>query len=136
MRLPPYVSFRKDLALLLWQPHGILDEAIVSQMVAFIDAAEARASVPFNRFCDTTVLDAVDLNFKFVFHVALHRRLVYARHPPVKSAFWVTSPATTHYAKLHAMLTDYSPLEVALFTDTAAAAKWLGVPGEALTFQQ
>ena len=136
MRLPAHVSFRKDLALLLWQPHGILDEAIVSEMVAFIDAAEARASAPFNRFCDTTVLDAVDLNFKFVFHVALHRRLVYARHPPTKSAFWVTSPATAHYAKLHAMLTDYSPLEVALFTETAAAAKWLGVPVEALTFQQ
>ena len=56
--------------------------------------------------------------------------------PPVKSAFWVTSPATTHYAKLHAMLTDYSPLEVALFTERPAAAKWLGVPVEALTFQQ
>jgi len=37
-----------------------------------------------------------------------------------------------HYAKLHAMLTDYSPLHVALFTDRAAAAKWLGVPLEAL----
>ena len=133
MRLPPNVSFRKDLALLLWQPHGILDEAAVSEIVAFIDAAEARASAPFNRFADTTVLDAVDLNFKFVFHVALHRRLVYARHPPVKSALWVTSPATTHYAKLHAMLTDYSPLEVALFTERTAAAKWLGVPVEALT---
>jgi len=135
MRLPAHVSFRKDLSLLLWQPHGILNEAIVSEMVAFIDAAEARASAPFNRFCDTTVLDAVDLNFKFVFHVALHRRLVYARHPPVKSAFLVTSPATTHYAKLHALLTDYSPLEVALFTERSAAAKWLGVPVEALTFQ-
>jgi hypothetical protein len=135
MKLPAHVSFRKDLSLLLWQPHGILDESIVSEMVAFIDAAEARASAPFNRFCDTTVLDAVDLNFKFVFHVALHRRLVYARHPPVKSAFWVTSPATTHYAKLHALLTDYSPLEVALFTDNTAAANWLGVPVGALKFQ-
>ena len=135
MRLPAHVSFRKDLSLLLWQPHGILDETIVNEMVAFIDAAEARASAPFNRFCDTTVLDAVDLNFKFVFHVALHRRLVYARHPPVKTAIWTTSPATTHYAKLHAMLTDYSPLEVALFTESTAAAKWLGVPIEALTFE-
>jgi len=134
MRLPAHVSFRKDLSLLLWQPHGILDEAIVSEMVAFIDAAEARTSAPFNRFCDTTALDAVDLNFRFVFHVALHRRLVYARHPPVKSAFWVTSPATTHYAKLHALLTDYSPLVVALFTERIAAAKWLGLPVEVLTF--
>lgn len=124
------------MALLLWQPHGILDTAIVSEMVAFIDAAEARASTPFNRFCDLSVLEAVDLNFKFVFHVALHRRLVYARHPPVKSAFWVTSPATTHYAKLHALLTDYSPLEVALFTESSAAAEWLGVPVDALSFKR
>ena len=136
MRLPAHVSFRKDLSLMLWQPHGILDEPTVSEMVAFIDAAEARASAPFNRFCDLHALEAVDLNFKFVFHVALHRRLVYARHPPIKSAFWVTSPATTHYAKLHALLTDYSPLEVSLFAESAAAAKWLGVPVEALTFQQ
>jgi hypothetical protein len=53
-------------------------------------------------------------------------------YPPVKTAFCVPSPATTHYAKLHAMLTDYSPLDVALFTERAAAAKWLGVPVEAL----
>ena len=44
----------------------------------------------------------------------------------------VTSPATTHYAKLHAMLTDHSPLHVSLFAERAAAAKWLDVPVEAL----
>ena len=103
---------------------------------ASLQASCARASAPFNRFCDLHALEAVDLNFKFVFHVALHRRLVYARHPPIKSAFWVTSPATTHYAKLHAMLTDYSPLEVALFAENASAAKWLGVPVESLTLEQ
>jgi hypothetical protein len=34
------------------------------------------------------------------------------------------------------MLTDYSPLDVALFTERAAAAKWLGVPLEALMVQR
>jgi hypothetical protein len=34
------------------------------------------------------------------------------------------------------MLTDYSPLEVALFTDRPAAAKWLGVPVEALMVEE
>jgi len=80
-----------------------------------------------------SALDAVDLNFNFVFHVALGRRLSATPKPAVKSAFYVTSPATTHYAKLHAMLTDYSPLDVTLFTDRVAAAKWLGVPLEALS---
>jgi len=102
-------------------------------MVEFIEAVEKRSSEPLNRFIDLSALDAVDLNFNFVFHVALGRRLSATPKPAVKSAFYVTSPATTHYAKLHAMLTDYSPLDVTLFTDRVAAAKWLGVPLEALS---
>ena len=102
-------------------------------MVEFTETVEKRNSQPLNRFIDLSALDAVDLNFKFVFHVALGRRLSFASKPAVKSAFYVTSPATTHYAKLHAMLTDYSPLDVTLFTDRVAAAKWLGVPLEALS---
>ena len=118
---------------MLWKPHGILDELLVNEIVAYIDVAEERASKPFNRFADLSALDAVDLNFRFVFHIALHRRLAFESHPPVKTAFYVTSTATAHYPKLHAMLTDHSPLHVSLFTERAIAAKWLGVPVEALT---
>lgn len=131
-KLPAHVLFRKELSLILWKPRGTLDQSVVNEIVAFIEAAEKRSTKPFNRFTDLSALDMVDLNFKFVFHVALGRRLSAAPRPPVKSAFYVTSPATTHYAKLHAMLTDYSPLDVSLFTDRAEAARWLGVPGEAL----
>jgi hypothetical protein len=132
MKLPAHVLFRKELSLMLWKPQGILDQALVNQVIAFIDTAESRASKPFNRFSDLSALDMVDLNFKFVFEIALHRRLTAAPKPGVKSAFYVTSPATEHYIKLHAMLTDYSPLDVSLFTDRAAAAEWLGVPEDAL----
>src|SRR5258708_26039322 len=118
---------------MVWKPHGILDQALVNEIVAFVEAAEERAQKPFNRFIDLSALDAVDLNFNFVFHIALHRRLAFDSHPPVKSAFYVTSTATAHYAKFHAMLTDHSPLHVSLFTERAAAAKWLGVPVEALS---
>lgn len=117
---------------MLWKPHGILDQPLVSEIVAFVETAERRAGTPFNRFSDLSALDMVDLNFKFVFHVALGRRISATPKPAVKSAFYITSPATAHYAKLHAMLTDYSPLDVSLFTDRAAAAKWLGVPEGAL----
>ncbi len=130
MKLPEHVLYRKSLSLMLWKPRGVLDEALVKEMVAFIGTVEKRASKPFNRFIDLSGLDMVDLNFKFVFHIALHRRLSYAKYPAIKSAFYVTSQATTHYAKLHEMLTDYSPLEVELFTDLANAAKWLDVSVE------
>ena len=118
---------------MVWKPHGILNQALVNEIVAFVEAAEERSQKPFNRFADLSALDEVDLNFRFVFHTALHRRLAFDSHPPVKSAFFVTSPVSTHYAKLHAMLTDHSPLHVSLFTERAAAAKWLGVPVEALS---
>lgn len=132
MKLPVHVWYRKELSLILWKPNGVLDEDVVSEVVAFVETAERRTSKPFNRFLDLSALDAVDLNFKFVFHVALGRRLSATPKPAVKSAIYVTSPSTAHYAKLHAMLTDHSPLHVALFTERAAAAEWLGVPDEAL----
>jgi hypothetical protein len=132
VKLPAHVLFRKELSLILWKPHGILDEDLVSEVIAFVETAERRASNPFNRFADLSALDAIDLNFKFVFHVALGRRFSAIPKPPVKSAFYVTSEASAHYIKLHAMLTDFSPLDVSLFTERAAAAAWLSVPEDAL----
>jgi len=136
MKLPAHVLFRKDHSLILWKPHGILDEAIVNDVVLFIETAEKKCKKPFNRFSDLSTLDAVDLNFKFVFDVGLNRRLSFGSNPSVKSAFYVTSPATFHYAKLHKLMTDYSPLGVRLFTDPDEAARWLGVPPEVLVLRE
>src|SRR5213594_4385845 len=116
---------------MVWKPHGILDQALVNEIIAFVEAAEERAQKPFNRFADLSALDAVDLNFNYVFHIALYRRLSYAGGK-VKSAFYVSSSDAEHYAKLHALLTDHSPLQVSIFSDREAAAKWLGVPSELL----
>ena len=128
LKLPAYVQFREEVPILIWKPRGILDEGAVMEMVTFIEGVERRNKTPLNRFTDLSGLDAVDLNFKFVFYVALGRRLSAQPKPPVKSAFYVTSRATAHFTKLHALLTDYSPLEVCLFTEMAEAAKWLEVP--------
>ena len=108
MKLPAHVLFRKDLSLILWKPRGILDESTVNEVVEFIEAVEKGNREPLNRFSDLSALDAVDLNFDFVFHVALGRRLSAAPRPAVKSAFYVATPAGTHYVKLHGMLTDYA----------------------------
>jgi hypothetical protein len=96
LKLPAHVLFRKELALMVCMPRGVLDQALVNEIVAFVGAAEERAQKPFNRFADLSALDAVDLNFRFVFHIALHRRLAFESHPPVKTAFYVASPATAH----------------------------------------
>jgi hypothetical protein len=133
MKLPPDVQFYEDIRLLVWKSHGVLNEAALKHTRELIGDLEATSDEPLNRFSDLSALDAVDLNFDFVFHVALGRRLSAVPRPAVKSAFYVATPASTHYVKLHAMLTDYSPLHVALFTDRATAANWLGVPLQALS---
>jgi hypothetical protein len=127
MKLPPDVIFHHDLRLFVWRPRGILQEKHVQRIVEFLEQEEARAEKPFNRFTDNSKLDAIDLNFSFVFRVSLHRRLVYAKRPLIKSAFYVTSEAVARVVKIHVLMTDHSPLKCAMFKKLDEAAKWLGV---------
>lgn len=131
-KLPPNIQFREDLHLLIWKPQGVLNESSTNRILAFIADEEARSAANELRFIDTSGLTAVDLNFRYVFHIGLYRRLTRMTRPPIKSAFFVNEPAFTHYFKLHAVMTDHSRLKVKLFDDRVAAAKWLKVPVEVL----
>jgi hypothetical protein len=86
----------------------------------------------FNRFSDTLGADEVELNFKYVIQVSLCRRLSYAGHPPVKSAILATDSTIIHYGRLHAVLTQGSPINVRVFKDRQEVAEWLNVPIERL----
>ncbi len=132
MQPPPRVEFNEELDLLLWRPHGILGESVINKIIAYIGEKEAKSGRPFNRFSDTLKIETFDLNFRYVFHVCLFRRLSSVGRPPVKSAILVPSVAHAHYLKLHAIVTQGSPLQVQLFEDRAEAANWLGVPVERL----
>jgi hypothetical protein len=135
MKLPPTdVQFHKDVRLLVWRPRGVLNEAALKHIRAVIGDLEATSDEPFNRFTDGLALEAIDLNFRYVFDFSLFRRLSYAGRPPVKSAILVTSLTLAHYSKLHAMLTQGSSIKVRIFEEREAAARWLGVPVELLTF--
>jgi hypothetical protein len=131
---PPDVQFHEDVRLLVWRPCGVLNEAAVEHIVGLIGDLESRSEKPFNRFIDTLAADAIDLNFRYVFHISLFRRLSYAGRPPVKSAILVSSLTLAHYSKLHEMLTRGSSIKVRIFEEREAAAQWLGVPVEFLTF--
>jgi hypothetical protein len=132
MKLPPDVIFHPVPRLFVWKPRGVLDEKAVNKIMMFVGEQEAASQEPFLRFADLTAIDMVELNFKYVFHIALYRRLTYARHAATKAAFLVTGKEAAHFVKLHKMLTDRSALQVAEFTEVQAAAKWLGVPCELL----
>ena len=133
MKLAPDVEFHEDIRLLVFRPHGVIDEAAVKRIVSILEDLEAKLQKPFNRFSDTLAADEVELNFKYIIQVSLCRRLSYAGHPPVKSAILATDSTMIHYARLHALLTQGSPINVHVFQDRKEAADWLGVFVERLT---
>jgi hypothetical protein len=132
MELPADVEYVEDASLFVWRPRGILDEAAVNKVLVELIRRETMAAKPFNRFSDLSFAESFHLTFKYVFHIALHRRLSYAGRGRIKSAFYVTHPEAAHLVKIHALMTDLSPLEVEMFEEREAAAKWLGVPVELL----
>jgi len=132
IELPPDVEFQEDIRLLIYRPHGLMTEESVNKIVSIIGDLEAKSQEPFNRFFDTLGHDEVELNFKHVIQISLHRRLVYAGGPPIKSAILATDSTIIHYAKLHAVLTQGSPINVRIFTERQKAAQWLGVVLERL----
>jgi len=127
MNAPPGVECLEGARLFIWHPRGVLNEAILNKILAYAAAQEGRFNRPFNRFTDLSSIDAVDLTFKYVFHFALYRRLSRIGRETIKSAILATAPEVTRYVKLHALVTDRSPLKVRMFKDHGAAAKWLDV---------
>ena len=132
MKLPPDVEFHEDIRLLVYRPRGSIDESAINKITSVIDDLEAATQEPFNRFSDTLEAHEVELNFKYVIHVSLHRRLAHAGRAPVKSAILATEPTLVHYARLLVLLTEGSSINVRVFQDRNEAAQWLGVPIERL----
>jgi hypothetical protein len=108
----------------------VLDEAALNNVLGCLEDLEAKLQAPFNRFSDTLAADEIELNFKYIIQVSLHRRLAYAGRLPVKSAILATDATAIHYGRLHALLTQGSSIHVRVFQDREEAARWLGVPVE------
>jgi hypothetical protein len=132
MILPPDVEFHEDIRLLVYRPRGLIDEAAINKVISVIEDLEAVMQEPFNRFSDTSETHEVELNFRYVIHISLHRRLSHKGHAPVKSAILATDSTLVHYARLLALLTQGSSIKVRVFQDRKEAAEWLGVPLELL----
>jgi len=130
MKLSSDVEFLEDIRLLIYSPRGLLNEASVNRIVKIIGDLEARLEEPFNRFFDTLGHDAVELNFRYVIQISIHRVLsyLYLDRPPVKSAILATDSTIIHYCQLHGIITKDSPINVRIFQKREEAAQWLGVP--------
>ena len=132
IELPSHVQFLEDTRLFIYRPKGVLSEEVVDEVIVALGKLEFSLSEPFDRFFDTLAADEIELNVQYVIRVSLYRRFAYAGHPPVKSAILATDSTMIHYAQLHALLTQDSPINVRVFQDRKEAAQWLGVPIELL----
>ena len=133
MKLPPDIEFHQDIRLLIYRPKGLINKAEINKITSVIEDLEAKMQEPFNRFSDTSEAHEVELNFRYVIHVSLHRRLAHAGRAPVKSAILAIEPTLVHYARLLVLLTEGSSIKVRVFHERTQAADWLNVPVERLT---
>ena len=132
IKLLPDLEFREDAHLLIYRPHGLMNEESVNKIVSVIEDLETKSQEPFNRFTDTSEAHEVELNFQYVIQVSLHRRQAHAGRVPVKSAILATDSTIVHYARLLILMTEGSSIKVRVFQDREEAAVWLGVPVELL----
>lgn len=130
--LPPDIEFHEDICLLIHRPRGLLNKAAINKIVSLIGELEFTLKKPFNRFLDTVAAGAADLNLEYIRRVSLYRRRFYGNRPPIKTAILATDSTVADYGRLHASLTQGSPINVRVFQDRKEAAEWLGVPLELL----
>ena len=126
--LPADIEFHKDICLLIHRPRGVLNKAAINKIISLIGELEFTLKKPFNRFLDTVAADAVDLNLEYIRQVSLYRRRFYGNRPAIKTAILAIDSTMAHYGRLHASLTQGSPINVRVFHDRKEAAEWLGVP--------
>lgn len=131
--LPPDVEFHKDIGLLIHRPRGSLNRATINKVISLIGELEFTSKTPFNRFLDTSAVELVDLNLEYIRGVSLYRRRFYGNRPPIKTAILATDATVAEYGRLHASLTEGSPINVRVFQDRNEAAQWLGVTPERLS---
>jgi len=132
LKFPPDVEFHEDIRLIVWRPRGLVNKATINRIITTLGELETAFKEPFNRFSDTVAADAVDLNFEYIIAVSLYRRRFYGKRPPIKSAILATDATLIHYGKVHALLTQGSPINVRVFQDREEVARWLNVPIERL----
>jgi hypothetical protein len=130
--LPADVEFHKKFHLLIHRPHGVINREAVNRIITVIGELEHSLKEPFNRFLDTAAAAAFDLNFEYIRRVSLYRRHFYGNRPPIKTAILATDSTMADYGRLHASLTEGSPINVRVFQDHKQAARWLGVAPELL----
>ena len=118
--------------LLVGRPKGILDASLARRIVEFVEIKEAEIEQGFNRFCDLTRLEGINLTSNDVESLAARRSAYNPNLIRVKSAFLAPHLLDLAVVALYQILLQSSRIEVRVFRRLEEAAEWLGVSPEGL----
>src|SRR6266850_7731984 len=119
-------------ALMVGRPNGILDAQTAERIVDFTKIKEEHLKAGFNRFCDLTRLDSINLSSEDLLQLAAQRRAFNPNDVHVKSAFLATHPLAFAIARMYELLLHSPRIEVRVFKDLERAAEWLVVKPDML----
>jgi hypothetical protein len=113
--------------LLVGRLKGVLDPKMAAKIVEFVEIKEIAARTGFNRFCDMTQLEGIDLSSEDVIQLAARRRMFNPNDIRVKSVFFARDPLAFGIARMYERILNSPRIEVRVWDDIQAAADWLGV---------
>jgi len=119
--------------LLIARPRGIVTAETAEGIIEFIEIKEEQMEMGFNRFCDLTALEGIDLLSEDVRNLADRRRAFNPNDVHVKSAFLATDPLAFGIARMYEQMLNSPRISVRVWADIQGAADWLGVKPERLT---
>jgi hypothetical protein len=126
----PGTRYYPRFKLTTWHPRGILDEALVEKIIAFIEWEEYIQDAPFDRYTDLSGVTEIRASVEHIIETA--RRRCFAREP-VKSVLFGDKPAILEVAQIYErLMKDAIMIQVRTFSDRKAAAEWLEVPPKIL----
>jgi hypothetical protein len=114
-------------SLMVGRPNGVLNVRKAERIVDFIEIKEEEIEKGFNRFCDLTRVDSVNLSSNDLVKLAARRRAFTPNNVRVKSAFLATHALAFGAARMYEFLLDSPRIEVRVFNNVEAAAQWLSV---------
>ncbi len=120
-------------ALMVARPKDILDAQTAERIVEFIEIKEEQLETGFNRFCDLTCMEGIQLSDAEVLRLADRRSAFNPNDIRVKSAFLATHLLAYGVARMYEQMLHSPRIEVRIFTELASAAEWLEVKPDRLT---
>ena len=131
---PDFLRFYPAHRLMVWQPHGTLDDVMLDEIAEWMVHFE-KVSLPFKRFVDLSHLTTVALRSRHLFEFARKRAEEFTGIEPVRTALFSDDLVAFGIASIYESLMENTLIEARAFRDLAEAAEWLAIPVDVLTLK-